>query len=42
MSNIKLLDRGSMFLEIGLLVAHDSYEGQAPAAGVVTGLGKID
>ena len=38
----QLVDRGSMFLEIGLLVAHDRYEGQAPAAGVVTGLGKIE
>lgn len=38
----QLLDRGSMFLEVGLLVAHDRYEGQAPAAGVVTGLGKIE
>src|ERR1700688_44320 len=38
----ELLDRGTMFLEVGLLVAHDRYEGQAPAAGVVTGLGKIE
>jgi 3-methylcrotonyl-CoA carboxylase beta subunit len=38
----QLLDRGSMFLEVGLLVAHDRYDGQAPAAGVVTGLGKIE
>src|SRR5215472_10297650 len=38
----KLLDPGVMFLEIGLLIAHDQYEGQAPAAGVVTGLGKIE
>src|ERR1700694_2661471 len=38
----KLLDRGSMFLEIGLLIAHDQYDGQAPAAGVVTGIGKIE
>ena len=38
----QLVDRGSMFLEIGLLVAHDRYDGQAPAAGVVTGLGKIE
>src|ERR1700719_382994 len=38
----QLLDRSSMFLEIGLLVAHDRYEGQAPGAGVVTGLGKIE
>jgi 3-methylcrotonyl-CoA carboxylase beta subunit len=37
-----LLDPGSVFLEIGLLIAHDRYEGQAPAAGVVTGLGRIE
>ena len=36
-----LLDSGAFFLEIGLLVAYDQYDGQAPAAGVVTGLGKI-
>src|ERR1700685_1277683 len=33
---------GSMFLEIGLLIAYDNYEGQAPAGGVVTGLVKIE
>ena len=38
----KLLDRGARFLEIGLLIAYDQYEGQAPAAGVVTGVGKIE
>ncbi len=38
----QLLDRGSMFLEVGLLVAYDQYDGQAPAAGVVTGIGKIE
>src|SRR6266496_3742427 len=37
-----LLDTSSMFLEIGLLVAHDKHEGHAPAAGVVTGLGRIE
>jgi 3-methylcrotonyl-CoA carboxylase beta subunit len=37
-----LMDHGSIFLEIGLLIAHDKYDGQAPAAGVVTGLGKIE
>ncbi len=37
----KLLDPGSFFLEIGLLVAYDRYEGQAPAAGVVTGVGSV-
>ena len=35
----KLLDDGTRFLEIGLLVAYDQYEGEAPSAGVVTGLG---
>lgn len=33
-----LQDAGTCFLEIGLLVAHDRYDGQAPAAGVVTGI----
>ncbi len=37
-----LLDAGARFLEIGLLVAWDQYDGQAPAAGVVTGVGKIE
>lgn len=36
-----LLDPAACFLEIGLLVAYDRYDGQAPAAGVVTGLGTI-
>jgi len=38
---VALLDPGGPWLEIGLLVAWDQYEGQAPAAGVVTGLGRI-
>ena len=33
---------GARFLEIGLLIAYDHYDGQAPAAGVVTGIGKIE
>src|SRR5204862_1923004 len=37
-----LCDRNSRFLEIGLLVAYDEYDGQAPAAGVVTGIGIVD
>src|ERR1022692_4106662 len=37
-----LLDPGSFFFEVGLLIAYDRYDGQAPAAGVVTGLGKIE
>ncbi len=36
-----LRDKGTRFLEIGMLVAHDKYDGQAPAAGVVTGIGAV-
>src|SRR6266545_2340072 len=36
-----LCDDDSRFLEVGLLVAYDQYDGQAPAAGVVTGVGVI-
>ena len=35
----KLCDPGARFFEIGLLVAYDQYEGQAPGAGVITGVG---
>lgn len=38
----RLVDPGSFFLELGLLIAYDSYEGQAPGAGVVTGVAKIE
>jgi 3-methylcrotonyl-CoA carboxylase beta subunit len=38
----RLLDPGARFLEIGLLIAYDQYDGNAPAAGVVTGIGKIE
>src|ERR1700723_2000273 len=38
----RLLDPGARFLEIGLLIAYDQYDGQAPAAGVVTGIGRIE
>jgi len=37
-----LIDASSPFLEIGLLIAYDRYDGKAPAAGVVTGLGRIE
>ncbi|HEX6630615.1 MAG TPA: carboxyl transferase domain-containing protein, partial [Gemmatimonadaceae bacterium] len=37
-----LCDEGAHFLEIGLLVAYDRYDGQAPAAGVVTGVGLVE
>ncbi len=36
-----LLDPGTRFLEVGLLVAYDQYDGQAPGAGVVTGVGMV-
>ena len=36
-----LLDRDGPWVEVGLLVAWDQYDGQAPAAGVVTGLGRV-
>ena len=38
----KLIDPGTLFLEIGLLIAYDQYDGQAPAAGVVTGVARIE
>ncbi len=38
----RLADPSSPLLEIGLLVAHDRYEGQAPAAGVVTLLARVE
>ena len=37
-----LLDPDSPWLELGLLVAYDQYDGQAPGAGVITGIGVIE
>jgi acetyl-CoA carboxylase carboxyltransferase component len=37
-----LLDKGTYSQEIGLLVAYDEYNGQAPAAAVMTVVGKIN
>src|SRR3982750_4218495 len=37
-----LLDKDSYSQEIGLLVAYDQYDGGAPAAGVVTVVGKVE
>ncbi len=37
----RLTDEGTLFVEIGLLVAYDQYDGQAPGAGVVTGMGMV-
>lgn len=38
----RLIDKGSFFLEVGLLIAHDRYSEQAPGAGVVTGVAMIE
>jgi 3-methylcrotonyl-CoA carboxylase beta subunit len=38
----RLLDRGAPWLELGLLVAYDQYDGQAPGAGVITGIGVVE
>src|SRR5215831_8543496 len=36
-----LLDRGSPFLELSPLAAFDMYENEAPASGIVTGVGRV-
>src|SRR5207249_5114996 len=37
-----LVDPGSAFLELSALAAWDMYEGQAPGAGIVTGIGVVE
>src|SRR3712207_1480242 len=37
----KLLDPGSPFLELSPLAAWGMYDGEAPSAGVVTGIGRV-
>ncbi|MCW2673697.1 MAG: Propionyl-CoA carboxylase [Frankiales bacterium] len=37
-----LLDRGSAFLELSPLAAHGMYDGEAPGAGVITGVGRVE
>src|SRR5205807_1779732 len=37
----EVLDPRGAWFELGLLVAHDQYDGQAPGAGVVTGVGRV-
>jgi 3-methylcrotonyl-CoA carboxylase beta subunit len=37
----KLLDPGSPFLELSALAAWSMYDGDAPSAGVVTGIGRV-
>jgi 3-methylcrotonyl-CoA carboxylase beta subunit len=36
-----LLDSASPFLEIGQLAAHGLYGGEVPAAGIITGIGRV-
>jgi 3-methylcrotonyl-CoA carboxylase beta subunit len=36
-----LLDPGSPFLELSPLAAEDMYDGAAPAAGIITGIGRV-
>ncbi|MEO5596036.1 MAG: carboxyl transferase domain-containing protein [Lysobacteraceae bacterium] len=36
-----LLDPGSPFLEFSSLAAHGMYDGKAPGAGIVTGIGRV-
>jgi 3-methylcrotonyl-CoA carboxylase beta subunit len=37
----RLLDVGAPFLEIGALAAYGLYDGEAPAAGLITGVGRV-
>ncbi|HEX2996712.1 MAG TPA: carboxyl transferase domain-containing protein [Anaerolineales bacterium] len=38
----RLLDPGSPFLELSALAAYDLYDGDAPGAGIVTGIGRVN
>src|SRR5690242_8337817 len=38
----RLVDPGGAFLELNALAAWDVYDGQAPSAGIVTGIGVVD
>jgi acetyl-CoA carboxylase carboxyltransferase component len=37
----RLLDPGSPFLELSPLAAYDMYDGDAPGAGLITGIGRV-
>jgi 3-methylcrotonyl-CoA carboxylase beta subunit len=37
----RLLDIGSPFLEIGQLAGYELYDGEAPGAGLITGVGRV-
>lgn len=36
-----LLDPGTPFLELGAVAAHELYDGAAPGAGIITGVGRV-
>ena len=36
-----LLDPGSAFLEVGATAAHGMYDGAAPGAGMIAGIGRV-
>jgi acetyl-CoA carboxylase carboxyltransferase component len=38
----RLVDAGGSFLELNALAAWDMYDGQAPSAGIVTGIGVVE
>ena len=38
----RLVDPGAAFLELNALAAWELYDGQAPAAGIVTGIGVVE
>src|SRR5690349_11967080 len=38
----RLVDPGTAFLELNALAAYDLYDGQAPSAGIVTGVGVVE
>lgn len=37
----RLLDKGSAFLELSQLAAYDVYDADVPAAGIITGIGRV-
>jgi len=37
----RLIDPGSPFLEVGLFAAHGCYDGDAPSAGLITGVARV-
>ena len=38
----KLLDAGSPFLEVGQLAGYGMYDGEAPSAGLIAGVGRVE